>query len=346
MSTRRRSGASCATPTSSSTERTISRLGSCLTRRRWRRTSRSCTAGPSRRTGWRSRFALRSPRVSVVSTRRRLYREVSRRARPRASSTRPPPWWGRSRRARRFGCSSARRTRRRPAGSTQSTWGFDVARRGVLLLSGGFDSPVAGHLMARQGLDLIAAHFSLEPITDDAAAMKARTLCGILRIPSLYVVRVGEAFAEVAQKANRRFYFILTKRLMVRLADAIADLEGAEVLVTGENLGQVSSQTVASLRAIDAVAHHPILRPLIGFDKQEIVDRAKLIGTYEVSKGPEICDLLGPPRPSTHARLDQILAEETKLDLPELVSSCLSKLASEKFKANGPPAPLPPRTAG
>src|SRR5207245_2387445 len=131
----------------------------------------------------------------------------------------------------------------------------------------GFDTPVACHLMARQGLDLIAAHFSLEPITDDTAAMKARSLCGILRIPSLYVVRVGEAFAEVAQKANRRFYFILTKRLMVRLADAIADLEGAEVLVTGENLGQVSSQTVASLRAIDAVAHHPILRPLIGFDK-------------------------------------------------------------------------------
>src|SRR3989449_7996662 len=144
--------------------------------------------------------------------------------------------------------------RQKRAGSMQSTWGFDVARRGVLLLSGGFDSPVAGHLMARQGLDLIAAHFSLEPITDDTAAMKARSLCGILRIPSLYVVRVGEAFAEVAQKANRRFYFVLTKRLMVRLADAIADVEGAEVLVTGENLGQVSSQTVASLRAIDAVA--------------------------------------------------------------------------------------------
>src|SRR2546429_7256914 len=75
--------------------------------------------------------------------------------------------------------------RQKRAGSMQSTWGFDVARRGVLLLSGGFDSPVAGHLMARQGLDLIAAHFSLEPITDDAAAMKARTLCGILGIPSL-----------------------------------------------------------------------------------------------------------------------------------------------------------------
>src|SRR3989454_9495783 len=236
--------------------------------------------------------------------------------------------------------------RRKRAGSTQNTWGLDVVGRGVLLLSGGFDTPVAGHLMARRGLALMAAHFSREPITADAAAMKTRPLCGILGIPSLYVVRVGEAFAEVAQRANRRFYFILTKRLMVRLADGIADVEGADVLVTGENLGQVSSQTVASLRAIDAVAHHPILRPLIGFDKQEIVDRAKVIGTYEVSKGPEICDLLGPPRPSTHARLDQILAEETKLDLSGLVSSWLSKLPPEKFKANGPPAPLPPRTAG
>src|SRR2546430_6562672 len=175
--------------------------------------------------------------------------------------------------------------------------------------------------------------------------MNPGTLGGFLGTPSLFGVGGGEGFAEAAKRATRRFYFILTKRLMVRLADGIADVEGADVLVTGENLGQVSSQTVASLRAIDAVAHHPILRPQIGFDKQEIVDRAKVIGTYEVSKGPEICDLLGPPRPSTHARLDQILAEETKLDLPELVSSCLSKLVSEKFKANGPPAPLSPRTA-
>lgn len=208
-----------------------------------------------------------------------------------------------------------------------------MSRTGVLLLSGGFDSPVAGHLMARQGLDLIAAHFSLEPITDDAAATKTRKLCGILGIPSLYVVRVGVAFAEVAHAANRRFYFVLTKRLMVRLADAIADRQGAAVLVTGENLGQVSSQTLASLRAIDSVARHPIVRPLIGFDKQEIVDRAKSIGTYEVSKGPEICDLLGPPRPSTHARIDQILAEEARLPLESLVASCLAGIEAERFKS-------------
>jgi len=216
-----------------------------------------------------------------------------------------------------------------------------MQRKGVLLLSGGFDSPVAGHLMARQGLDLVAAHFSLEPITDDAAAVKTRTLCGILGIESLYVVRVGEAFAEVAHAANRRFYFLLTKRLMVRLAEAIADREGAEVLVTGENLGQVSSQTLASLRAIDAVARRPVLRPLIGFDKQEIVDRAKTIGTYEVSKGPEICDLLGPPRPSTHARLEQVVEEEAKLDIDRLVASCLSGLEPERFKGHRPAQPSP-----
>src|SRR3989442_1117239 len=97
-----------------------------------------------------------------------------------------------------------------------------MARKGVLLLSGGFDSPVAGYLMARQGLDLVAAHFSLEPITDDAAAIKARTLCGLLGIRSLYVVRVGESFAEVAHAPNPRFFFVLTKRLTTSCLAGVA----------------------------------------------------------------------------------------------------------------------------
>ncbi len=212
-----------------------------------------------------------------------------------------------------------------------------MARKAVLLLSGGFDSPVAGHMMARQGFDLVAAHFSLEPITDAGSSVKARKLVEILDIPALYVVRVGEAFAEVAHACHRRFYFVLTKRLMVRLADAIADRERADVLLTGENLGQVSSQTLMNLRAIDAAARHPVLRPLIGMDKQEIVDRAKAIGTYETSVGPEICDLLGPSRPATAARLEQILAEETKVDIDGLVASCLHGIARENFKGHEPP---------
>lgn len=213
-----------------------------------------------------------------------------------------------------------------------------MGRKGVLLLSGGFDSPVAGALMHRQGFDLTAAHFSLEPITDAGSTVKTRKLCGILGFPQLYVVRVGEAFAEVANACQRRFYFVLTKRLMVRLGDVLADREGGEVLVTGENLGQVSSQTLMNLRAIDAVARHPVLRPLIGMDKQEIVDRAKALGTYEVSVGPEICDLLGPPKPATQARLDQILQEETKLDIDALVARCLEGVRPENLKSYGAPA--------
>ncbi len=196
--------------------------------------------------------------------------------------------------------------------------------------------------MARQGYDIVAAHFSLEPITDDGSSVKARKLVGILGIPVLYVVRVGEAFAEIAHACHRRFYFVLTKRLMVRLADTIADREAAGVLLTGENLGQVSSQTLMNLRAIDAAARHPVLRPLIGMDKQEIMDRAKVIGTYETSVGPEICDLLGPPKPATAARIEQILEEETKLDIEGLVAACLRNLAPEKFKGERTPVPGTP----
>ncbi len=226
-------------------------------------------------------------------------------------------------------------------------WGREATRKAVLLLSGGFDSPVAGDLMARQGFSLVAAHFSLEPITDDGSSVKSRKLAAILGLPTLYIVRVGEAFAEVAHACNRRFYFVLTKRLMIRLGDAIADREGADVLITGENLGQVSSQTLANLKAIDAAARRPVLRPLIGLDKQEIVDRAKGLGTYEISKGPEICDLLGPPKPATQARIEQILAEETKLDIAALVGGCLERARPENFKgyraadSEAPPRPLP-----
>src|SRR2546430_7314530 len=117
-----------------------------------------------------------------------------------------------------------------------------MPQKGVLLMSGGFYSPVAGDLMARQGLGLVAAHFPLEPITDEAAAVKARILCGILGIPSLYVVRVGTAFAEVAHAANRRFYFVLTKRLMVRLADALAERGSPGEEGTGANLGRRASK--------------------------------------------------------------------------------------------------------
>ena len=199
-----------------------------------------------------------------------------------------------------------------------------MREKALLLLSGGIDSPVAGHLMAGRGLDVLAVHFSLEPITDDAAAVKSRKLAEKLRLSRLFVVTVGPAFAEIANACDRRLYFVISKRLMVRIAEGIAQREGCGYLITGESLGQVSSQTLQNLRAIDAASTMVVLRPLIGFDKEETVRVAREIGTYEISEGPEICDLLGPAHPATRASLQEVLAEETNLDIDRLVSEGLA----------------------
>ena len=199
-----------------------------------------------------------------------------------------------------------------------------MAKRGLLLLSGGIDSPVAGHLVSRRGLEVLAVHFSLEPITDDTAAVKSRKLAERLGLSRLFVVTVGPAFAEVAERCDPKLYFVLSKRLMVRIAEAIARREGCDYLVTGESLGQVSSQTLQNLRAIDAAASMVVLRPLVGFDKEETVRIAREIGTFAISEGPEICDLLGPAHPATRAALDRVLAEEARLDLDRLVRDALS----------------------
>jgi len=206
-----------------------------------------------------------------------------------------------------------------------------VAGRALLLLSGGIDSPVAGHLIARQGLEVLAVHFSLEPITDDAAAVKSRKLAERLGISKLFIVIVGPAFAEIAKACDLRLYFVLSKRLMVRIAEAIARREGCAYLLTGESLGQVSSQTLQNLRAIDAAASMVVLRPLIGFDKEETVRIAREIGTFAISEGPEICDLLGPAHPATKASLEQVLAEEARVDVDRLVQEALAGATEERL---------------
>ncbi|HEY4705123.1 MAG TPA: tRNA 4-thiouridine(8) synthase ThiI, partial [Thermoplasmata archaeon] len=115
-----------------------------------------------------------------------------------------------------------------------------MADKALLLLSGGIDSPVAGHLMTQRGLDVLAVHLSLEPITDDAAAVKSRRLAEKLGLSKLIVVTVGRPFAEIADTCDRKLYFVLSKRLMVRIAEALAEREGCRFLLTGESLGQVS----------------------------------------------------------------------------------------------------------
>ncbi len=193
--------------------------------------------------------------------------------------------------------------------SATKTW------RGLLLLSGGFDSPVAGWMMQKKGFEVFAVHFSSKLITDIESEKKSRKLADFLGIKKLFVIDISKELIKISKTCEHRYYFVLMKRMMYRIAEKIAKREKCKFLITGENLAQVSSQTLQNLSVIDKATKLEVLRPLLGFDKQEIMDLAKKIGTYETSCGPEHCDALGPAHPATRAREDDILREEAKLDI-------------------------------
>ncbi|MCA1810839.1 MAG: 7-cyano-7-deazaguanine synthase [Halobacteriales archaeon] len=188
--------------------------------------------------------------------------------------------------------------------------------KAVLLLSGGFDSPVAGRMLQRQGVELEALHCSFEPVTDDASVRKAETLARQMGLPRLWVARIGEALGRIPHdREAHRYYFLLQKRLFYRLADAVADQVGAAAIATGENLGQVSSQTLPNLVTLEQAARRPILRPVLGLDKVDIIRLAKEWGTHDTSVGPELCDLLGPTYPATTSAAAVVQAAESRVGL-------------------------------
>jgi thiamine biosynthesis protein ThiI len=194
--------------------------------------------------------------------------------------------------------------------------------RGLLLLSGGIDSPVAGHLLLRQGAELDAVHVSLEPYTDGSPEKKARALARAIGVGRFATVGGGEANAALAQADHQR-YFVLSKRFMLRCAERLAAEAGASFLATGENLGQVSSQTLPNLAAIDPAVSLPVLRPLLALDKVEIVALAERIGTLATSQGPELCDVLGPRHPATRATAEQAARAEATVDYEALLARAL-----------------------
>jgi tRNA uracil 4-sulfurtransferase len=198
--------------------------------------------------------------------------------------------------------------------------------RALLLLSGGIDSPVAGKLLQEQGVELEAVHFSLEPFTDGGGEEKAAALARALGLARLHVVPAGPLFGELVKRADERLYFVLSKRLMARIAGALAPGLGCAAIATGENLGQVSSQTLPNLASIDRAAPLPVLRPLLAYDKVDIIDLARAWGTFDISKGPELCDVLGPSNPSTGAALERVEKEEARVDTADLVARGLAGL--------------------
>lgn len=201
--------------------------------------------------------------------------------------------------------------------------------KGLLLLSGGIDSPVAGFLMARRGMSISAVHFNSYPYTSKRALDKVMRLKNQLAeyVGNFDVRTVNLLPAQMAirSKAPENEGTILTRRFMIRIANIITEEVHANALITGESLGQVASQTAESLAVTDAAANLPILRPLIAYDKRDIIGIAKDIGCYDISIEPfeDCCTVFLPKHPVTKPRLENILRSEEKLDISGLVQEVL-----------------------
>ncbi|MFD7506653.1 tRNA uracil 4-sulfurtransferase ThiI [Streptomyces sp. NPDC059850] len=204
--------------------------------------------------------------------------------------------------------------------------------RALVLLSGGYDSPVAAHRAMRRGLSCDFVHFSGAPYTNPSSVYKAYALARELnryQPPGrLHVVALGKAQKQLAVAGAGRLQVVAQRRLMVRTASELAARTGAQALVTGDSLGQVASQTLANLVAVDEAAALPVLRPLIGWEKQEIIDEARSIGTADISVLPDedCCQLLTPPRVTTRAGVPQLRAVEKRLDLDEVTEALLDSV--------------------
>lgn len=194
--------------------------------------------------------------------------------------------------------------------------------KGVALLSGGIDSPVAIHLMQPR-LEIIAVHFHQQPLTGPEEIQKVKELVKILGVRKAYLIPFVAVLKELVGRCGHKNYFVLSKILMFKTAAQIAEQEGAKYLITGENLAQVSSQTLSNLTVITQNVGIEIFRPVLTYDKHEIVAVAQKIGTYETSKGPEICNLLGPKHPATKSNPVEIGKELAKLDIPQLMAESL-----------------------
>ena len=238
------------------------------------------------------------------------------------------------------------------AASAPGVGGLPVGTAGkvVTLLSSGFDSPVATWMVGRRGATCVPVHFSGRPMTADTSEWLCQDIVDALApsgtIGRLYVVPFGEKQREISLAVPQGLRIITYRRVMLQVAERIARLEGAKAVVTGESLGQVASQTLDNIAAVNEAVTIPVLRPLIGSDKQEIIARAHEIGTYDIScqTAPDCCTLFMPRRPETHARLDRVLEAWESFDheamVEELVASVEWRDFSQCPSYHAPKGPL------
>lgn len=207
--------------------------------------------------------------------------------------------------------------------------------RAMLLISGGIDSPVAGYMMGKRGLEIAAVHFVSPPYTSAHALEKVRTLCkkmaawcGRVR---LFVVPFTETQLAIRDRCPEDVFTIIMRRCMMKIAERLARENGCGALITGESVAQVASQTLDAIACTDAACTMPVLRPVIGMDKDEIVKVAYKIDTFETSILPyeDCCTVFTPKHPKTKPRLDYVLGAEEKLDGGALLESAFEGTTSE-----------------
>ena len=199
--------------------------------------------------------------------------------------------------------------------------------KGLVLLSGGIDSPVASWMMAKRGMTIEAIHFHSYPFTSDRAKEKVLDLtkilagyCGRIKVHCINLLEIQQAINEHCPEEQMT---ILSRRFMMRIAERLAKEVKADVLITGENIGQVASQTVQGLVVTDNSVEMPVMRPLIAMDKVDIMDIAQKIGTFETSIQPfeDCCTVFLPKHPSTKPKLESVIESETHLDVEGLIES-------------------------
>ena len=206
------------------------------------------------------------------------------------------------------------------------------------LLSGGIDSPVSSYMMAKRGVVLEMLHFAAPPYTSDLARQKvlqlARELtpwCGRM---SVHIVPLTQIQEQIRRECPEEYFTLITRRFMMRIADRLAKEFDCRALITGENLGQVASQTMEALRVSEDVTDLPVLRPLIGMDKEEIVRIARHIGTFDTSILPyeDCCTVFTPRHPKTKPHVEEVREIESVLDIQGLVDKALSQREVVKVK--------------
>ena len=210
--------------------------------------------------------------------------------------------------------------------------------KGLILLSGGIDSPVAAHMIARRGVTIEALHFDSMPYTSERAREKVMQLaqdvtnyCGKMYV---HVISVTEIQEELRKSCEEEYFTLLLRRFMMRLAQRTAELYKCNALITGESIGQVASQTMQAIEVTDAAVTIPVLRPCIGMDKEDIVEIARRIGTYETSILPfeDCCTVFTPKHPRTRPDIAKVIEQENLIDIQTLEDKSFATLFTREIQ--------------